>query len=58
MAGNARQRPTRLAASGYRSGTTLVCEPDREMPSKDLAVTQEASPFKRHKLLFDCHYFF
>jgi hypothetical protein len=38
---------------GYPSGTILVWETDREMPSRDLAVTQEASPFKGHKLLLD-----
>jgi hypothetical protein len=38
---------------GYPSGTILVWETDREMPSRDLAVAQEASPFKGHKLLLD-----
>jgi hypothetical protein len=38
---------------GYPSGTILVWETDREMPSRDLAVEQEASPFKGHKLLLD-----
>ncbi len=38
---------------GYPSGTILVWETDREMPSRDLAVTQETSPFKGHKLLLD-----
>jgi hypothetical protein len=38
---------------GYPSGTILVWETDREMPSRDLAVAQESSPFKGHKLLLD-----
>ncbi len=38
---------------GYPSGTILVWETDREMPSRDLAVEQGASPFKGHKLLLD-----
>src|SRR5437763_8192857 len=38
---------------GYPSGTILVWETNREMPSRDLAVAQEASPFKGHKLLLD-----
>ncbi len=38
---------------GYPSGTILVWETDREMPSRDLAVSQQASPFKGHKLLLD-----
>lgn len=38
---------------GYPSGTILVWETDREMPSRDLAVEQETSPFKGHKLLLD-----
>jgi hypothetical protein len=38
---------------GYPSGTILVWETDREMPSRDLAVDQGASPFKGHKLLLD-----
>src|SRR5687767_5079720 len=38
---------------GYPSGTILVWETDREMPSRDLAVSQNISPFKGHKLLLD-----
>ena len=38
---------------GYPSGTILVWETDREMPSRDLAIEQETSPFKGHKLLLD-----
>src|SRR5215475_5984767 len=38
---------------GYPSGTILVWETDREMPSRDLAVPQSASPFKGYKLLLD-----
>lgn len=38
---------------GYPSGTILVWETDREMPSRDLAVAQEANPFAGHKLLLD-----
>lgn len=38
---------------GYPSGTILVWETDREMPSRDLAVAQVESPFKGHKLLLD-----
>lgn len=38
---------------GYPSGTILVWETDREMPSRDLAVSQSLSPFKGHKLLLD-----
>src|SRR5688572_27813739 len=38
---------------GYPSGTILVWETDREMPSRDLAVTQDTSPFRGHKLLLD-----
>jgi hypothetical protein len=37
----------------YPSGTILVWETDREMPSRDLAVEQGTSPFKGHKLLLD-----
>jgi uncharacterized protein with ParB-like and HNH nuclease domain len=29
---------------GYPSGTILVWETDREMPSRDLAVSQQVSP--------------
>jgi hypothetical protein len=38
---------------GYPSGTILVWETDREMPSRDLAVVQAANPFQGHKLLLD-----
>jgi hypothetical protein len=38
---------------GYPSGTILVWETERPMPSRDLAVEQEESPFKGHKLLLD-----
>src|SRR4026208_1681587 len=38
---------------GYPSGTILVWETDREMPSRELAVEQASSPFKGHKLLLD-----
>lgn len=37
----------------YPSGTILVWETDREMPVRDLAVEQSASPFAGHKLLLD-----
>lgn len=38
---------------GYPSGTILVWETDREMPSRDLDIEQGPSPFKGHKLLLD-----
>src|SRR5438477_13012688 len=38
---------------GYPSGTILVWETDREMPSRDLDVVQGVSPFRGHKLLLD-----
>lgn len=38
---------------GYPSGTILVWETDQEMPSRDLAISQNMSPFKGHKLLLD-----
>lgn len=38
---------------GYPSGTILVWETDREMPSRDMAVEQDDSVFKGHKLLLD-----
>lgn len=38
---------------GYPSGAILVWETDREMPSRELAVSQGQSPFKGHKLLLD-----
>jgi uncharacterized protein with ParB-like and HNH nuclease domain len=37
----------------YPSGTILVWETEREMPSRDLAVEQKVSPFSGHKLLLD-----
>src|SRR5256884_9889260 len=38
---------------GYPSGTILVWETDREMPSRDLDIAQSSSPFRGHKLLLD-----
>ena len=38
---------------GYPSGSILVWETDQPQPSRDLAVSQEASPFSGHKLLLD-----
>jgi len=38
---------------GYPTGTILVWETDQPRPSKDLAVSQEESPFKGRKLLLD-----
>lgn len=38
---------------GYPSGTILVWETDREQPTRDLAVSQQKSPFSGHKLLLD-----
>lgn len=38
---------------GYPSGSILVWQTDREMPSRDLAVSQDSSPFRGHKLLLD-----
>jgi uncharacterized protein with ParB-like and HNH nuclease domain len=38
---------------GYPSGAILVWETDREMPSRSLAVEQNQTPFKGHKLLLD-----
>jgi hypothetical protein len=38
---------------GYPSGTILVWETEREMPSRDLAVNQASNPFRGHKLLLD-----
>lgn len=38
---------------GYPSGTILLWETEREMPSRDLAVEQGRSPFMGHKLLLD-----
>src|ERR1700752_5015198 len=37
----------------YPSGTILVWETEREMPSRDLAVSQASNPFTGHKLLLD-----
>jgi hypothetical protein len=38
---------------GYPSGSILVWETDQAQPSRDLAVSQQASPFEGHKLLLD-----
>ena len=38
---------------GYPSGTILVWETDREMPSRDLDVAQAATAWKGHRLLLD-----
>lgn len=38
---------------GYPSGSILVWETDEAQPSRDMAVEQQASPFKGHKLLLD-----
>src|SRR5262245_11470260 len=38
---------------GYPSGTILVWETDREMPSRDLDVGQEKGAFGGHRLLLD-----
>lgn len=38
---------------GYPSGSILVWETDEEQPSRDMAVEQQASPFRGHKLLLD-----
>jgi hypothetical protein len=38
---------------GYPSGAILVWETDQQMPSRDLAVSQNTSPFHGHKLLLD-----
>ena len=38
---------------GYPSGTILVWETNQEVPSRDLAVSQELNPFKGYKLLLD-----
>src|SRR5688572_28074354 len=38
---------------GYPSGTILVWETDQEMPTRELAVSQTANPFKGHKMLLD-----
>lgn len=38
---------------GYPSGSILVWETDEAQPSRDMAVEQQASPFRGHKLLLD-----
>jgi hypothetical protein len=38
---------------GYPSGTILAWETDREMPSRDLDIQQNAGAFKASKLLLD-----
>lgn len=38
---------------GYPSGSLLVWETDQDLPSRALAVEQNQSPFKTHKLLLD-----
>jgi hypothetical protein len=38
---------------GYPSGTILVWETDREMPSRDLDIGQEKGAFGGHRLLLD-----
>jgi uncharacterized protein with ParB-like and HNH nuclease domain len=38
---------------GYPSGTILVWETEREVPNRDLAVSQSRNPFTGHKLLLD-----
>src|SRR5206468_5070411 len=38
---------------GYPTGTVLVWETDQQMPTRDLAIAQQASPFAGHKLLLD-----
>jgi hypothetical protein len=38
---------------GYPSGSVLVWETDQEQPTRDLAVSQQTSPFSGHKLLLD-----
>src|ERR1043165_4365622 len=38
---------------GYPSGNILVWETDSAMPLRDMAVDQNASPFKGFKLLLD-----
>ncbi len=38
---------------GYPSGSILVWETDQEQPSRNLAISQGASPFYGHKLLLD-----
>ena len=38
---------------GYPSGSILVWETDKPQPSRDLAISQEESPFAGHKLLLD-----
>src|SRR5213596_1638119 len=38
---------------GYPSGTILVWETDREMPSRDLDIGQQKGAFGGHRLLLD-----
>src|SRR5579859_751867 len=38
---------------GYPSGSILVWETDKPQPSRDLAISQDESPFAGHKLLLD-----
>lgn len=38
---------------GYPSGSILVWESDKAVPTQDFAVAQSESPFKGHKLLLD-----
>src|SRR5438874_721069 len=38
---------------GYPSGSILVWETDQQQPTRDLAVSQDISPFSGHKLLLD-----
>src|SRR5688572_32875065 len=38
---------------GYPSGTILVWETDREMPTRDLDIKQNAGAFRASKLLLD-----
>ena len=38
---------------GYPSGTILVWETEREMPTQDLAISSADSPFRGHKMLLD-----
>lgn len=38
---------------GYPSGSILVWETESQQPSRDLAITQDLSPFAGHKLLLD-----
>jgi len=38
---------------GYPSGSILVWETDKEQPTRDISVSQQANPFTGHKLLLD-----